>query len=79
VPEQQRQLVLGAHFPSMGQHIAAWLHPDSKIDAGQNFPYFVRLAQTAQRAKFDFVFMADAVATRDGNMEALSRWPNQLL
>jgi FMN-dependent oxidoreductase (nitrilotriacetate monooxygenase family) len=73
-----RQLVLGAHFPSMGQHIAAWLHPQSQIDAGQHFPYFVKLAQTAERAKFDFVFMADAVATRDGNMEALSRWPQYM-
>jgi FMN-dependent oxidoreductase (nitrilotriacetate monooxygenase family) len=76
--EPQRQLVLGAHFPSMGQHIAAWLHPDSQLDAGQNFPYFAQLAQTAERAKFDFVFMADAVATRDGNMEALSRWPQYM-
>jgi FMN-dependent oxidoreductase (nitrilotriacetate monooxygenase family) len=62
----------------MGQHIAAWLHPDAQIDAGQNFPYFVQLAQAAERAKFDFVFMADAVATRDGNLEALSRWPQYM-
>src|SRR5215470_9122096 len=78
MPEPRRQLVLGAHFPSMGQHIAAWLHPSAQIDAGQNFPYFVKLAQTAERAKFDFVFMADAVATRDGNLEALSRWPHYM-
>jgi FMN-dependent oxidoreductase (nitrilotriacetate monooxygenase family) len=78
MPEPKRQLVLGAHFPSMGQHIAAWLHPASQIDAGQNFPYFLKLAQTAEQAKFDFVFMADAVATRDGNMEALSRWPQYM-
>ena len=78
MPEPKRQLALGAHFPSMGQHIAAWLHPDAQLDAGQNFPYFLKLAETAERAKFDFVFMADAVATRDGNMEALSRWPQYM-
>src|SRR5215475_9270403 len=78
MPAPKRQLVLGAHFPSMGQHIAAWLHQDAQIDAGQNFPYFARLAQAAEQAKFDFVFMADAVATRDGNMEALSRWPQYM-
>ena len=78
MPEPKRQLVLGAHFPSMGQHIAAWLHPDAQVDAGQNFPYFLKLAQTAEQAKFDFVFMADAVATRDGNLEALSRWPQYM-
>src|ERR1700744_830357 len=78
MPAPKRQLVLGAHFPSMGQHIAAWLHPDAQIDAGQNFSYFAKLAQTAESAKFDFVFMADAVATRDGNLEALSRWPQYM-
>jgi len=78
MPEPKRQLALGAHFPSMGQHIAAWLHPDAQLDAGQNFLYFLKLAQTAEQAKFDFVFMADAVATRDGNMEALSRWPQYM-
>jgi FMN-dependent oxidoreductase (nitrilotriacetate monooxygenase family) len=78
MPSSPGQMKLGAHFPSMGQHIAAWLHPDSQVDAGQNFPYFVRLAQAAERAKFDFVFMADAVATRGGNMEALSRWPQYM-
>ena len=62
----------------MGQHVAAWLHPDAQIDAGQSFPYFVELARTAERACFDFVFMADAVATRDGNLDALSRWPQYM-
>jgi alkanesulfonate monooxygenase len=74
----KKPIKLGAHFPSMGQHIAAWLHPDAQIDAGQNFNYFVKLAQAAERAKFDFVFMADAVATRDGNLDALSRWPQYM-
>ena len=73
-----KQIKLGAHFPSMGQHVAAWLHPDAQIDAGQSFPYFMNLAQSAERACFDFVFMADAVATRDGNMDALSRWPQYM-
>ncbi len=73
-----KQIHLGAHFPSMGQHVAAWLHPDAQIDAGQNVSYFMKLAQSAERACFDFVFMADAVATRDGNMDALSRWPQYM-
>lgn len=73
----RKQLKLGAHFPSMGQHIAAWLHPDAQLN-GQEFPFFAGLARAAERAKFDFVFMADAVATRDGNMNALSRWPQYM-
>lgn len=74
----RKQIALGAHFPSMGQHVAAWLHPAAQIDAGQNFTFFRELAQSAERACLDFVFMADAVATRDGNMEALSRWPQYM-
>lgn len=61
----------------MGQHIAAWLHPQAQLD-GQQFSFFARLARMAEQAKFDFVFMADAVATRDGNLEALSRWPQYM-
>ncbi len=74
----ERKMKLGAFFHPTGNHVAAWLHPDAQIDAGQNFPYFLRLAQSAERACFDFVFMADAVATRDGNLDALSRWPQYM-
>ena len=33
------------------------------------------LAQTAERGKFDLMFLADALAVRDAPMEVLSRWP----
>jgi alkanesulfonate monooxygenase len=69
---------LGAFFHPTGNHIAAWLSPDAQIDAGTNFRHYVDLAQTAERGKFDLMFLADAVATRDGNLEALSRWPQYM-
>ena len=62
------KLKLGAFFHPTGHHIAAWLHPDGQIDAGSNFAHYVNITQTAERAKFDLVFLADAVATRDGNL-----------
>jgi N-acetyl-S-(2-succino)cysteine monooxygenase len=77
-PERQRFLKLGAFFHPTGHHVAAWLHEGSQIDAGTNFEHYVQLAQTAERAKFDLVFLADAIATRDGNLEGLSRWPQYM-
>ena len=77
-PERQRFLKLGAFFHPTGHHVAAWRHEGAQIDAGTNFEHYVRLARTAERAKFDLVFLADAVATRDGNLEGLSRWPQYM-
>jgi FMN-dependent oxidoreductase (nitrilotriacetate monooxygenase family) len=73
------KLKLGAFFHPTGHHIAAWLHPGAQIDAGTNFAHYVQLTQAAERAKFDLVFLADAVATRDGNLQALCRWPQYMV
>jgi N-acetyl-S-(2-succino)cysteine monooxygenase len=72
------QMKLGAFFHPTGHHVASWLHPDSQIDAGTNFRHYVELAQMSERAKFDLMFLADALAVRDGNLEALSRWPQYM-
>src|SRR6185369_187447 len=69
---------LGAFIHPTGNHVAAWLHPESQIDAGVNFRHYVEVAQTAERGKFDLMFVADAVATRDGNLDALKRWPQYM-
>jgi FMN-dependent oxidoreductase (nitrilotriacetate monooxygenase family) len=78
VARRSGQLALAAFFHPTGHHVASWLHPESQIDAGTNFRHYVRLAQTAERAKFDFIFLADAVAVRDGNLNALRRWPQYM-
>jgi N-acetyl-S-(2-succino)cysteine monooxygenase len=69
---------LGAFFHPTGNHVAAWLHPEAQIDAGTNFGHYAQIAQTAERGKFDLMFVADAVAVRDGNLAALSRWPQYM-
>ncbi|MEJ1978250.1 MAG: LLM class flavin-dependent oxidoreductase [Acetobacteraceae bacterium] len=69
---------LGAFFHPTGNHVASWLHPDAQADAGQNVRHYVEIAQTAERAKFDLMFLADALATRDGKIESLSRWPQYM-
>ncbi|QQX89707.1 LLM class flavin-dependent oxidoreductase (plasmid) [Cupriavidus necator] len=64
---------LGAFLYPSGHHIAAWRHPDSKADAGIDFRHYVALAQAAEAAKFDLIFLADGVGTRGDNVEFLSR------
>src|SRR3984893_3205191 len=78
-PDRPNEMMkLGAFFHPTGKHVAAWLHPEAQIDAGTNFKHYAQLAQTAERGKFDLMFLADALAVRDGNLEALSRWPQYM-
>jgi N-acetyl-S-(2-succino)cysteine monooxygenase len=56
-----------------GHHQASWRHPDADADAGINFDHYRRLAQTAERACFDAIFLADNQAMRAGSPEVISR------
>jgi FMN-dependent oxidoreductase (nitrilotriacetate monooxygenase family) len=67
------QMRLGAFFNPTGHHVASWRHPRAQADAGINFQHYVEIARTAERAKFDMVFLADNVCVRDASMEAVSR------
>lgn len=63
------QMKLGAFLMAGGHHIAAWRHPDAHANAGADIGHFIQLAQTAERAKFDMVFIEDAAAIRERNPE----------
>ncbi len=67
------QLRLGAFFNPTGHHVASWRHPGAQADAGINFKHYAEIAQTAERGKFDMIFLADNVGVREAKMEALSR------
>src|SRR5262245_20675994 len=71
--KRQGKMRLGAFFNPTGHHVASWRHPDAQADAGINFRHYVALAQTAERAKFDLVFLADNVCMRRAHIEATSR------
>ncbi|AMM16790.1 MAG: LLM class flavin-dependent oxidoreductase [Pseudomonadota bacterium] len=73
MPKRTGHLRLGAFLYPSGHHIAAWRHPDSQADAGINFGHYVQLAQAAEAAKFDLIFLADGVGTRGDNLDFLSR------
>ncbi|MBD2079708.1 LLM class flavin-dependent oxidoreductase [Leptolyngbya sp. FACHB-17] len=61
----KKQLKLGAFLPGSGHHVAAWRHPDAQADGGLNFQHYTQIAQTAERGKFDMLFLADVVAVAD--------------
>src|SRR5580704_15753937 len=79
-PDRPNEMMrLGAFFHPTGNHVAAWLHPEAQIDAGTNFRHYAQITQTAERGKFDLMFVADAVAAREGRLAALSRWPQYMV
>ena len=53
---------LGAFVHETGQHVAAWRHPEAHFHSGASFADAVEVAQTAERGKFDFLFLADTAA-----------------
>ena len=67
------QMRLGAFFNPTGHHVASWRHPRAQPDAGINFAHYLEITRTAERGKFDMVFLADNLGVRQAHMEALSR------
>lgn len=63
-----RQLKLGAFLMATGHHVAAWRHPEVPANAGLDFKHYRHLAQVAEAAKFDAVFVADSVAAPVGDV-----------
>lgn len=69
-----RQLKLGAFLMAGGHHVAAWRHPEAPADAGLDFSHYKRLAQIAEAAKFDALFVADSIAApRDDIASRMAR------
>ncbi|HEY0079213.1 MAG TPA: LLM class flavin-dependent oxidoreductase [Pyrinomonadaceae bacterium] len=73
---ERRQMKLGAFLPPPGHHIAAWRHPESCPTGGLDFGYYSALAKTAERGKFDFIFLSDGLGIRTHykDKDELSRW-----
>ena len=69
----RRQMKLGAFFHPTGHHIASWRHPDAYAGAAVDFAHYTQLAQTAERGKFDLLFLADSPAMRNWPPERQSR------
>ncbi|MFC2972886.1 LLM class flavin-dependent oxidoreductase [Azotobacter bryophylli] len=63
----QRQLSLNAFILPTGHHIAAWRRTDVPEHANHDIKKYIRIAQSAEAAKFDAVFVSDSVAAASGN------------
>lgn len=60
----RRQLSLGLFVRAHGHHLAAWRQPGVPVDAGLSFGHYRQLAEEAERACFDFFFLADSAGVR---------------
>jgi FMN-dependent oxidoreductase (nitrilotriacetate monooxygenase family) len=54
---------LGFFLYGTGHHIASWRDPGVVPDANRSLRHYIDITQTAERAKFDFVFNADSNST----------------
>src|ERR1700748_183434 len=68
-----KKMRLAAYFNPTGHHVASWRHPRAQKDAHVNIRHYVEIAQTAERAKFDMLLLADGEAVRGAHIEALKR------
>ena len=59
---QKRELHLNAFLMEAGHHEAAWRLPESNSRADFELPHWIGLAQLAEAAKFDSLFLADGPA-----------------
>jgi FMN-dependent oxidoreductase (nitrilotriacetate monooxygenase family) len=71
--DTKRQIHLGAFLLGVGHHIAAWRHPAVSPSNALTPSHFVRLAQLAERGKFDAIFFADTLGLPAGSADLLSR------
>jgi N-acetyl-S-(2-succino)cysteine monooxygenase len=69
--KRKEQMKLGVFLMTAGHHAAAWRHPAAHI--GNQFADYVKIAQTAEAAKFDMLFFADTLSSRLGDIKAASR------
>ncbi|GAA1759813.1 LLM class flavin-dependent oxidoreductase [Agromyces humatus] len=68
-------MVLGAVLSPTSTNIAGWRHPNAVSNAGVSLKDMTRFAEEAEKAKFDFVFLADELCAPDASPGILSRDP----
>ena len=67
----KRQMNLNLFIMSTGHHEASWRHPDTHPEQIQSIRYYQKIAQTAEAAKLDSVFLADGLASWNSSKHAL--------
>ena len=72
-----RKMNLGVFVMTAGHHVAAWRRPEAH--RGDLFAEFREIAEIAEAAKFDLLFIADSLSTRIANRDAAERSAQELL
>jgi len=70
----KRQLHLNLFFHSRGHHEASWRHPATSPLPLTDIAYYQGLAQRAEAAKFDSIFLADQLALGEDASQAARTW-----
>lgn len=60
----KKQISLGLSMRYLGYHAAAWRHPEVDPGGASDLAHFVKVAQAAEAAKFDMLFLADGIGIR---------------
>lgn len=60
----KKQIKLGLSMRYLGYHAGAWRHPEVQPDGTSDFRCFLEAVQTAERGRFDMVFLADGIGIR---------------
>ncbi|MEW5422179.1 LLM class flavin-dependent oxidoreductase [Amorphus sp. 3PC139-8] len=72
--DDKKQMKLGLLLNAVGFHIAAWRHPDARPDLASRLERYIDITQTAERGKFDLVFLADSAAMHHShNYEVMAK------
>ncbi|MEH7419414.1 LLM class flavin-dependent oxidoreductase [Neobacillus drentensis] len=66
---QTRTMHLNLFLYNLGHHEASWRHPESLTDQLMDFTYYKQLAQKAEKAKMDAIFLADRISTSPAAVE----------
>jgi FMN-dependent oxidoreductase (nitrilotriacetate monooxygenase family) len=66
----QKNLILSLFLDKAGHDFAGWRHPDADSDNLFTLDYSINLAKAAEAAKFDMVFLADALTLLPENNTA---------
>lgn len=72
---QPRTMSLHFNISGVGHANYAWRHPDSRTERALDLDYYIQLAQTAERGKFDSIFIADTPALRPDPNDVLANTP----
>ncbi|MFS0645773.1 LLM class flavin-dependent oxidoreductase [Siminovitchia sp. 179-K 8D1 HS] len=72
---QKRQIKFAAYLVGSGMHVASWRHPSANPSASIDVKELQKLAQIAEKGKFDLAFIADSLAiNHESHPQILNRF-----